>query len=337
MALAASLAPEAQAQSVERKIERMAERISAAAERTAERVSRAVEQAMREHEWDHDDDRGGTRSIAEERIDTTYAFPRDGAVDLSNISGEIVVNGWSRGEVRIRAFTERGRFRSNLSSSRVTIEVESIRGRTGETTIEVSVPEGVRVVMRSTSGDLTARGTRGPVEASSTSGDVVVDNAKGRVTLETVSGELQGAEIEGDVEATTVSGDLQLDGVKGTVRIENTSGEIRLTEIQSNDVYASTVSGEVEYRGSIDGNGRYEFHAHSGDVTLELPRTISARFSVETYSGGLDSDFPVTLQPGERSNRRPRRFEFSVGGGEARIVAESFSGDVKILQRGSSR
>lgn len=336
MTLAGSIAPAAHAQNVERRIERMADRVSAAAERTAERVSRAVERAMRDHEWD-DADRDGRLSIAEERIDTTYAFPRDGAVDLSNISGEIVVNGWSRGEVRIRAVTERGRFRSNLSASRVTIEVESIRGRTGETQIEVSVPEGTRVIMRSMSGDLTARGTRGSVEASTTSGDVIVDNAKGRVTLESVSGEVQGADIQGDVEVTSVSGDLQLDGVKGAVRIETTSGEIAMTDIQSTDVYASTVSGEVQYRGTIDGNGRYEFHSHSGDVTLELPRTVSARFSVETYSGSLDSDFPVTLQPGERTNRRPRRFEFNVGGGEARVVAESFSGDVKILQRGSSR
>ena len=66
-------------------------------------------------------------------------------------------------------------------------------------------------------------------------------------------------------------------------------------------------------------------------------RSVSARFSVETYSGALDSDFPITLQPGERTNRRPRRFEFNVGGGEAHVVAESFSGDVNIRQRGSSR
>lgn len=314
----------------------MADRVSAAAERTAERVSKAVERAMRDGDWD-DDDRDGSRRSIEERMDTTFAFPHDGAIELSNVSGEIVVTGWSRGEVKIRAYTERGRLRSSFSSSRMSLEVESIRGRTGDTHIELSVPEGVRLVMRSTSGDLTARGTHGPVEASSTSGDVIIDNAKGRVTLETVSGEVQAARIDGDVEGNTVSGDLQLDGIKGAVRIETTSGEVRLTDVQSTDVYASTVSGEIEYQGSIDGNGRYEFHAHSGDVTLELPRTISARFSVETYSGDLDSDFPVTLQPGERTNRRPRRFEFSIGQGEARVVAESFSGDVKILQRGSSR
>lgn len=334
MVLTVGVSPTLPAQSVERKIERMADRISAAAERTAERVSRAVERAIREQDWDDADHRRGS---IEERIDTTYAFPRDGVVDLSNVSGEIVVNGWSRGEARIRASTERARFRTNLTSSRIVIEVEAVRGRTGETQIELSVPEGVRVIMRSLSGNLTARGTRGSVEASTTSGDVIVDGARGRVTMESVSGDVQGADLEGDVDASSVTGDLQLDGVKGALRVETTGGEIAMSDIESSDVFASTVSGEVEYQGTVSNNGRYEFHSHSGDVTLDLPRTVSARFSVETYSGGLDSDFPVTLQPGERANRRPRRFEFTVGGGGARVLAESFSGDVKILQRGSSR
>ncbi|MBV6522259.1 MAG: hypothetical protein MNPFHGCM_02405 [Gemmatimonadaceae bacterium] len=334
VALVTTASRAAQAQSTDRRIERLAERIAAAAERTAERVSEAVERALRD--YDRDSDAEGTGRL-EERIDTTFAFPRDGAIDLSSVSGEIVVNGWSRGEIRIRAVTERGRFRTHFSSSRVSIEVESVRGRSGETSIEISAPEGIRLVMQSTSGELTARGTKGVVEASSVSGDVTVDDARGRVTLETVSGMLQAARIDGDVEATTVSGDLQLDAIEGPVRVETTSGEIRLADIRSDDVYASTVSGDIEYRGDVAGSGRYEFHAHSGDVTLDLPTSVSARFSIETYSGDLDSDFPVTLQPGERSNRRPRRFEFTIGGGAARVVAESFNGDIRIAQRGINR
>ncbi len=333
---AACVAPSAHAQDVERRIERMADRLSAIAERTAERVSRAVEQAIKESDWEFSDrrDRSG---YMEEKIDTTFAFSKDGVVDLSNISGEIVVNGWSRNEARVRAYSERGRFRSNLSSSRITVETEPVRGRTGDTRIDVSIPEGARVIMRSTSGDVTAHDTRGPVEANSTSGDVIVKNAKGRVTVENVSGDIQVTEVDGDVEANSVSGDVDLEDIRGGVRVETTSSEITLTDVRSTDVYASTVSGEVTFSGSVEGNGRYEFHSHSGEVSLDLPKSISARFSIETYSGGIDSDFPMTLQPGERTNRRPRRFEFTVGNGEARIVAESFSGDVKITQHGASR
>ena len=47
-----------------------------------------------------------------------------------------------------------------------------------------------------------------------------------------------------------------------------------------------------------------------------------------TFSGSLDSEFSITLQPGQRSTGRPRRFEFKLGSGSARITAESFSGDI---------
>ncbi|MFN8580937.1 MAG: DUF4097 family beta strand repeat-containing protein [Gemmatimonadaceae bacterium] len=336
LGLLVGVTPAAGAQNLERSIERMADRLSLVAERTADRVSRAVERALAENGWD-DDDRDGRVPKIEEKIDTTFAFSKDGVVDLSNISGDIVVTGWSRGEARVRAYTERGRFRTNMSSSRLTIETESVRGRIGDTRIDVSIPQGVRVILRSTSGDLTSRDTRGPVETNTTSGDIIVDKAVGRVTAEDVSGDIQIGDVEGDVEANSVSGEVQLEHARGAVRVETTSGEITLSDIRSTDVYASSVSGEVSFSGSVEGNGRYEFHSHSGEVSLELPRSVSARFSIETYTGDIDSDFPMTLQPGERTNRRPRRFEFSVGSGEAHVIAESFSGGVRLSQTGVSR
>ena len=101
----------------------------------------------------------------------------------------------------------------------------------------------------------------------------------------------------------------------------------------SRSVTASTVSGEVDYDGTIDANGRYEFHSHSGDVRLEIPETSGAQFQIETFSGSLDTEFPLTLQPGQRSSSRPRRYEFKLGDGSARVTAESFSGDIVLVRR----
>jgi hypothetical protein len=52
-------------------------------------------------------------------------------------------------------------------------------------------------------------------------------------------------------------------------------------------------------------------------------------FTVATYSGSIESDFPITLKPGEHGIGT-RRFTFEIGKGDARISAESFSGDVTI-------
>jgi DUF4097 and DUF4098 domain-containing protein YvlB len=270
---------------------------------------------------------------SQSRIDTTFAFNRNGVVDLRQTSGDVVVTAWDRAEARVRAYAERGRVRWDLSSSRISVDVESVRGRVGDTRFEVSVPVGVRVIARSRSGDVSVRGTRGPVDARSQSGDVVVSDATDRIVLESVSGDVRAAQLSGDVSAESVSGTIEARGVTGGIRVETTSGDVSATGVTSKSVYVETVSGEVEYEGNIDPGGRYEFRAHSGDVRLEIPENSSAQFSVQTYSGSLDTAFPLTLLPGQRTTGRPRRFEFTLGDGNARVTAESFSGDIVLTRR----
>jgi hypothetical protein len=53
---------------------------------------------------------------------------------------------------------------------------------------------------------------------------------------------------------------------------------------------------------------------------------------VSTYNGSIESDFPMTLKPGEQGGGR--RFTFEIGKGDARISAESFSGDITIRSKG---
>ena len=270
------------------------------------------------------------------RVDTTFTFSRTGVVDLTQISGDVVVTAWDRGEARIRAYAERGRVRSSLSSSRLTLEIESVRGRVGDSKFELSVPVGVRVIARSTSGDVSVKGTKGAVEARSTSGDVTVAEATDRIILESVSGDVRGSQLTGEVRSESVSGTIEIRDANGDVRAETTSGDVSLLGVTSRSVFATTVSGEVEYDGTIDANGRYEFHSHSGDIRLEIPEAAGAQFTVETFSGSLDSEFSLTLQPGRRSTGRPRRFEFTLGSGSARVTAESFSGDIVLARRARS-
>jgi DUF4097 and DUF4098 domain-containing protein YvlB len=349
----ASLAPHGAAgQSVERKIERLAESIAAKAERIAAdverqatrlatRIEREFSDRNRERDrsgkWKYerdDEEQQGIRS----RVDTTIAFSSDGIVDLTLVSGDIIVTGWDRREARINAFSERGRLQLELGSSRLSVEVRSERddwgrGRFGETKYELSVPRGVRIVTRSTSGDIVIRGTGGEVEAKSTSGTLTVEDAARRIELETVSGDIDGSRLRGTVNASSASGSVELRDLEGDAHLSSTSGDLMLTGAKSVDVELSTTSGEVSYEGSFDPNGRYEFSSHSGNIDLVVPEGINARFSLQTYSGSIDSAFPITLQPGTNSSRRARSFEFVVGTGGPRIIAESFSGDVEIRKR----
>lgn len=276
------------------------------------------------------------------RIDTTLRLDRGGAVDLSLISGRIRVVGWERADVGIRASIESGSLELSGNPSRITLGVDQSgdgnrrgrRGNVGDAQYEVSVPRGVRLVLEAVSGDVSARGSQGEIEASSVSGDVDVTDGVRSVSVESVSGSAHAASVDGNLRAETVSGDVRAENVSGNVDAQSVSGTIRLTNIRSRDVRTGTVSGDIMYIGSIEPSGRYSFESHSGTIRMDIPKGAGAQFSVETFSGDISANFPVTLPPGPR--RGKGRTEFTIGDGRARVTAQTFSGRIVINSGESS-
>lgn len=269
------------------------------------------------------------------RLDTTLALDKSGTVSITNRSGEIIVTGWARNEVRVHATSESDNIRLDATQNRVSLEVGGYRGH-GETRFEVTVPYGARVLARAQSGDLSIRGTKGEVEATSQSGDLTIEDVDGHLEVNSLSGDLRVRGVRGDMAVNLISGDMTLDDASGNVDITTVSGDITMRGIVSKSVRAKTTSGDVSYDGTIDRAGRYEFAAHSGDVGLSIPRDAAAQLTVSTWNGDIESEFPITLAPGEHGigSATAKRFTFDIGGGGgARVIAESFSGDITIRRR----
>ena len=203
----------------------------------------------------------GQNYLERAQIDTTVRLDRGGSVDLSLISGRIRVTGWDRSDVKVSATIDRGTLRFSATSARVSLTVDdrdNDEGRNrrhhnvGDARYEVSVPRGTRLILEAVSGDVTASGSQGEIEASSVSGDVDVTNGVRDVTAESVSGSVHAAQINGDLNAQSVSGDVRVETVSGAVEASTVSGNIRLVGVQSKDVRSETVSGNIGYSGSID-------------------------------------------------------------------------------------
>ena len=267
------------------------------------------------------------------RIDTTFSFDRNGTVNVSASNGSISVVGWSRDQVQVRTSGSSETIRIDGSSSRMTL---NITGRRGEGSIELSVPIGVRVTASTHSGRVSVRGTRGPVEGHADNGSVDVEDAASRIDLSTFSGQLQASDINGDAHLETISGQIKVQDIRGTIDANTVSGAIDLIGVTSKSVRAKTTSGDVTFDGLVDQNGRYELSSHSGDIALRIQRDASAQLSVSTWSGTIDSQFPITLKPGQQriGTLNAKRFTFDIGGGAARIDAETFSGDITISSNG---
>jgi DUF4097 and DUF4098 domain-containing protein YvlB len=265
------------------------------------------------------------------RIDTTFAFDKRGTVSLSVGSGEIVVRAWNRDQVQVRARSERSVIRMDATSTRLSLDLSRPRG--GDTRFEVTVPVGVRISARATNGDISITGTKGGVEARTQSGDLTVEDVADMVDLGSLSGDIIARGLTGNIDISTVSGDLTVSDVKGDVETTSVSGDVDLRNVVARYVRAKSTSGEITYDGAIDSTGRYELGSHSGSVYLTIPQNTGALLTVSTYTGSIESDFPITLKPGEHGIGTSKRFTFEIGKGDARISADSFSGDITIRSK----
>lgn len=271
-----------------------------------------------------------------ERIDTTATMDRGGSLNVSVYSGHVNVTGVSGTQMRVKGIVERGELRFDAHSGSVSVQVEPERRRGGSAELDITVPIGTRVLIDGFSAPYTVKGVKGEVKLESMSGSIEVSDAVGRAQIETVSGYIKADQIDGDLRAESVSGRLDISNVNGDVDGASVSGHVWITGTKSKAVKAETVSSSVSYSGTIDPSGTYTFKSNSGRITLAVPSDIGATVSLETFSGNVDSDFPVTMGSGANRMGRDSRFEFKIGNGRARITLESFSGNIRI-QRGTDR
>jgi len=266
------------------------------------------------------------------RVDTTFAFDKRGTISLNIGGGEIIVRAWDNASVRVRARSERSSIRMDASPTRLSLDLSRVRG--GDTRFEVTVPVGARVSARATSGDISISGTKGGVEARTQNGDLTIEDVGDLVDIGTLNGDINVRGVTGSIDISTVGGDLVVSDVKGDVETTSVSGDIDLRAVNARYVRAKSTSGDITFDGVVDTAGRYELGSHSGSVYLTVPQGTGALLTVSTYSGTIDSDFPITLKPGEHGIGTTKRFTFEIGKGDARISAESFSGDITIRIKG---
>jgi len=310
------------------------------AQTSSEDVKRQLEQAREQARATRDKAREQAREQRERdkrlrdaagSLDTVVAFDARGTVIVNCPDGDIIVTGGGANEIRVRARTESGAIRFTSTGSRAILEPAAGR-RCDDGHYEVTVPAGARVSASSWNGSVSLRGVRGDADVHSQSADVTVRDAGGRLDVETLSGDVTVQGVASDAAIRTVNGDVMLTGARGDVELETVSGDLTLRDIVAKQVRTHTTSGDVSFAGQIQGDGRYEFNTHSGDVHLTLPPDVGAQLSISTFNGSIDSDFPITLRAGEHGigANQAKRLNFTLGQGSARIVAGTFSGEITL-------
>lgn len=298
-----------------------------------------------------------------ERFSRKIKIGRDGRVSIENISGDITVTTGAGDEVSIDALKHTRGPQSELARVHIVVDErpgrvdvrtdydrnDDRRGRNNSngTSVDynVVVPPGAAVTLHSISGDVKVTGVQGAVRAETISGNITAASTPKLEYVKAVSGDvdISGIAVDTDLTASTTSGNIRAKGVKARgIDLGSISGDMTLSDVSCDRLGAKSVSGNLEYAGTLARSGRYEINSHSGTVRLLLAGTTGFELNANSFSGSIRSDFPVTLgansSASASANGRRRigpgqstRAVF--GDGSAALIVRTFSGDIVIAKR----
>jgi len=291
-----------------------------------------------------------------ERFSRKVKIGRDGRVSVQNISGDIIVTGGSGDEVSIEAVKHTRGDRSQLNAVQITVDerpgrvdirTDYERGmRSNNTSVDftVTVPSGASVDVKSVSGNVKITSVQGLVHAESVSGSITTTGTPKLEAAKSVSGDvtLNDAGADADLSASSVSGSLHARGLKArSLDIGTVSGDVILTDVSCERFGIKSVSGNVEYSGTLARSGRYDVNAHSGNIRLTLTNNVGFELNANSFSGSIRSELPLTIggDPNagrdNRMHRGPenRTMHATYGDGSASLTLRTFSGDIVLLRK----
>lgn len=297
--------------------------------------------------------RDRARHEQSERVTRVLTLGRHGQLDVSNVSGAIVVRA-SRGEAVTIEAVKRGWGATDAEARRqlelVDVEIAERIGRVEVRTryrdgarrhdarvdFTIAVPEATRLTVRSVAGDVDVSGVKGEIDVEAVSGTVRLQEVGAVSRAKTVAGDvtLDGADVDGTLEASSTSGAVMVRRVRARrLELATVSGAIRIVDCTSRTMRARSLSGDVQVAGPFEAGGRYELRSHSGDVEIAVAGAVGFELEAGTFSGDITSDLPLTVG-GRRMSRTIGRSVRGVhGDGSAFVDVTTFSGDVIIRKR----
>ncbi len=211
---------------------------------------------------------------------------------------------------------------------RVTITGEG-DGLHARADLRILVPRGRDVQLHLAAGRVMVTNVNGTLKVETGAGEIEATGVRGQLSLATGSGSVQASGFEGtELSISTGSGGVEASSLRGSeISLETGSGDIGLTGVTAPRLSLATGSGSITSDLGVDTRD-VSVETGSGNVTLRAAPSLSAQLDIETGSGGIESEFPVSV-----TRHANDHMEGRIGDGRGRISVETGSGEVRLVRR----
>ena len=265
-----------------------------------------------------------------QQADTTVPVRSGARLEVNNFGGEIAVKTWARNAVRVEAsHSSRDQVRIDATEQLVSVKSEGRRGPSRMVDYTITVPPWMGLSLSGVYTDIKVDGAQNEVTAETVQGEVTVVGGSGNISLHSVQGAVTLEKARGRIDLNSVNEDIKGTDIAGDISAETVNGSVTLEQIESANVEATTVNGDIAYDGTVKDGGRYRFSTHNGGLEIAVPEKANVTVAVSTFNGEFNACFPVQL-----TRKTKHRFDFTLGSGSARLELESFDGDIKLCRPG---
>ncbi len=272
------------------------------------------------------------------QTDQTVPVSRGTRLTVDGYAGEVVVRTWDKDSLRVQArHASRTRVNIRPTAAVIRVSASSQNGPPGSVDYEITAPAWMPMKIEGQFIYVTVDGAQNEVAVETIRGDIVVKGGSGTVSAKTIQGEIVVDGARGKITLSSVNQAIKVTGASGEITAESTNGSISLTRMEAAGVDVATVNGDVVYEGTLAGAGRYSFNTHNGDITMTVPETSSATFSVRTYSGEFGTALTLKGPPQSEERRPGKRVIYTLGNGSAEVELESFGGAIRLRRAGAAR
>lgn len=272
-----------------------------------------------------------------EEVNRTLDAASDGEVHISNISGSITINGWTRDQVEVTG--QLGRNVEELiferDGDRVTIKVKVPKksGRGIESDLHIQVPQGSSIDVGTVSADIDVTDILGEQQLNTVSGDINTEAVASDISLEAVSGDIavEGQQKAAETDARSVSGDVTLFRLSGSIEAESVSGDVIVDEGEFDRASMNTVNGDILFQAGLRDGAKLQAETVNGGVDIDLTGDVQGRFEVNTFNGDIENCFGP--KPSRTSKYTPGwEWSHEDTKGSVRVSVSTLNGDVDICR-----
>jgi hypothetical protein len=271
---------------------------------------------------------------AQDKVDRRAAAASDIAVRVGGTYGALRVLGWEKDSIAITGVVPRGTrvdggFGAGVARG-AKFWIEPPAGApAGDARLELRVPVGARVWVKTGSADVEVRDVRGGLDLNVIGGSVRVTGDPRELAIESMDGNVTIDGAPAWLRVKTATGSIELRGGAGDAALATVSGAVRVTGGAFDRARLEAVTGDLLYAGMPARGGELVFDTHSGRIELALPPRTAVQLEATTITGTIDNALNATAP---RAGREGRGAELVLDGGAGapRIVARSFKGTIAL-------